>query len=139
MMARFRSATCLALFAFSSAAGQQLRSSGHESENLFHIHAKAIKASRSEDKISVSGNSNLPAGARLIIWIGDFVEGSNTLNDETVAVVSATGRFKAFVRPRRNVHFRPKLHCLILFEPNYPAQPKDVVITVGRHGEHLGF
>lgn len=85
------------------------------------------------------GASNLPAGAVLTVYIYDHIgEGGNNLSDEVRVTVGKDGLFTASIHPRKGLTFRPGMICSVVFEPNYPPQPRTVLKIVGTHGRRLG-
>jgi hypothetical protein len=92
------------------------------------------------DMIYILGNSNLPSGSIVTIYVSDSVrEGSGVLNEEVTATVGSDGIFTAEVRPSNKKNsFRMGQICNVEFSARYPKQPESVLRIVGKNGENLG-
>ena len=90
--------------------------------------------------VYIFGATNLPPGSVLVVYLYDCNgrEGSEPLNDEVRTVVKGDGLFEVEVHPKRILQERDSLACEVVFAPNDPAQPKNVVRVVGRTGRCLG-
>jgi hypothetical protein len=90
--------------------------------------------------VALKRASNLPPGSILIVNIYDyFGEGSKIFNSEVTAIVDNRGFFEATIAPKKGMSFRINLICDVVFMPRDPKQPAEVIRTVGRRGERLGF
>jgi hypothetical protein len=103
----------------------------------YYILAQA-KFQTPED-VWIFGASNLPVGALLTINLYDFIgEGSHVLAEPTEVTVGKNGLFETVVHPNRPNNSQRNTICSVVFSPDYPPQPKDVLSLVGKHGQNLG-
>ena len=131
-------ALLLVLFSFSARlAGQGgPRENGGTGAIRYYVTAEARLVA---DRVSVFGAANLPTGAVLLVNDYHYIgEGGRVLNDETRATVHADGLFEAELRPKPGMSFHANDVCEIVFMPDYPQQPGEVVRLIGRAGQRLG-
>ncbi len=110
---------------------------GHRAAVRYYITAKTMLIT--EDTVSVFGASNLPAGSVLILYVYDYIgEGSRIFNEETRVAVGNDGLFETAIHPKGSLKFRTNMVCDVVFGPDYPGQPKNVIEIIGHAGERLG-
>jgi len=91
-----------------------------------------------DENVDLSGASNLPAGAILVVNIYDYIgEGSKIFNDDLTVELGKNGLFEVAIHPKKGLKFRTNLLCDVIFMPSYP-QPKSVEAVIGARGERLG-
>lgn len=104
----------------------------------YYIAAKAEY--RDSHEIWLRGASNFPAGAVLVADVLNYVgEGSQKLGMRALPRVGKDGFFEATLTPQKNMEFKHNIVCLVSFGLDYPDQDASVKLTVGIHGERLGF
>jgi hypothetical protein len=120
-------------------------SAAHVAAQPTRLHAPgyyiAINATKDhEDVIRVRGASNLPAGAKIGLYVEGLVleNGRAPLNTAVCVAVDQSGLFRAELQVTKDVYQKKDLMVNAIFQTNLCAQNQDVIRVVGRHGELLG-
>jgi hypothetical protein len=95
------------------------------------------------DDIKISGASNLPSGALILLQVSDFDEdGWKDYSDPIYISLKENGLFEEIVHPKAGQKFHRNLMAQAYFSPVYVppkrSQPASVLKIVGTKGQHLG-
>jgi hypothetical protein len=102
----------------------------------------AIKADLEDsDTIRVRGATNLPAGAKIAVGVGELIGdfGLKPYSDGACATVNDKGLFELELHTKSGMKFRRNLNAGADFSVNGACkQPPSVLAVVGKKGQHLG-